>query len=103
MTTTNVVNVTPQTTPVNTFLNLLRDRVAAEACAEAHNQLCVVLSEIKMLSPGSTHSHIGKVQKCAMRYEEEEAEEFSRLVRAYNATEPKADEPVRLSDNTSVV
>mmetsp|Transcript_21071 Transcript_21071/g.35869 ORF Transcript_21071/g.35869 Transcript_21071/m.35869 type:complete len:200 (+) Transcript_21071:92-691(+) len=89
----NVVKPEPQVTYVNNFLNLLRDSKSATNAIAAHNQLAAVLVDIKMLSPGSSIVHRGKVQKAVSKYEDAEREEFSHLIEVRNKVLPDAEEP----------
>eukprot|EP00019_Armaparvus_languidus_P007684 CAMPEP_0168589990 /NCGR_PEP_ID=MMETSP0420-20121227/6313_1 /TAXON_ID=498008 /ORGANISM="Pessonella sp." /LENGTH=196 /DNA_ID=CAMNT_0008625587 /DNA_START=111 /DNA_END=701 /DNA_ORIENTATION=- len=89
----NVVNTTPETTHVNTFFRLLRDQKSATKAIEAHNQLATVLVELKMLAPGSSLVHKGKVQKTVAAYEDQERDSFTHLIEIREKVLPKADEP----------
>mmetsp|Transcript_16956 Transcript_16956/g.29351 ORF Transcript_16956/g.29351 Transcript_16956/m.29351 type:complete len:183 (+) Transcript_16956:111-659(+) len=89
----NVVNTTPETTHVNTFFRLLRDQKSATKAIEAHNQLATVLVELKMLAPGSSIVHKGKVQKTVAAYEDQERDSFTHLIEIREKVLPKADEP----------
>ena len=74
----------------DSFVSLLQDHQSAQAASLAHAELSAALYQAKVLAPDTASPHIGKVHKRVLHYEEEERDEFARLIEVRSKAFDKA-------------